>query len=102
MITIEDFKKIKKLLVTDGICYGDKAEELLKIFYLVIKDSIKYKQITQLCLKMFRHMPFDFVLRLNEITECHEIKEIEWEFDIPGFNEWCKKKYNKIVEEASK
>jgi len=105
VITIEDFKRIKKLLVTDGIFYGSEAEELeelLKILFLLIKDSLKYRQIADLCLRMVRHMPFDFVLRLNEITEWHEINEIEWEFDIPGFNEWYKNTYHKTVEESSK
>ena len=100
MITKEDFEKIDKLQKEGSKYFGCESKELLESLYYLIRDNLKYHRIFSLCKKMNRQLPFEFILKLAKIADYHKIDEIEFEMDVPGFNDWYEKTYGAPVGEV--
>jgi len=102
MISIEVMNDVKKLLRNGRIYFGDEADKLFSSLYFLILDALKGLQLSQLCIDKARQLPYEFILKANEILERNEINKVEFEWDVPGFNDWFKKRFGMTVEEAAK
>lgn len=102
MISIEVMNDVKKLLRKGKIYFGDEADTLFTSLYFLILDALKGLQLSQLCIDKARQLPYEFILKANEILERNEINKVEFEWDVPGFNDWFKKRFGITVEEAAK
>jgi len=102
MISIEVMNDVKKLLRKGNIYFGDEADTLFTSLYFLILDALKGLQLSQLCIDNARQLPYEFILKANEILERNEINKIEFEWDVPSFNDWYKERFGITVGEAAK
>lgn len=98
---IEMIEEVKQLVEHRDLDTADDAEEFLEYLLYLIKDSIKWHKASNYLIDSGACLPFDVILKLNEITGLYSSEEIEVEWGAPGFNDWYKETYGSTVEEAS-
>lgn len=99
---IKMMEEVKKLVENEKLNPAVDAEDFLEYLLYLIQDSIKWNTAINYLTDAGPSLPFDAILKLNEIAGWHSIEKIEFEWKALGFNDWYKETYGITVEEASR
>ena len=87
-------KKLQDLLKEDPQLEDDVQEAFFNILY-----KRKVNQFTEMFEELGKHLPFKLILKLNNIAD-FPIDEIEYTFEVQGFDTWYKETYGMPVGEV--
>ena len=85
---IEMIEEVKQLVEHKELDTADDAEEFLEYLLYLIKDSIRWCKAINYLTNFGSSLPFDVILKFNEIAGLYSIEKIEVEWKAPGFNDW--------------